>query len=226
MCLCTCLTSILYAMSRQRLALPDVDAYEHALIRSTDSYPTNSKEWSPLSTNNVQRMHERVLWARVPTDSRYINKRFFEVDVEDVTIAFECTNTDPAYLYKIFLSVSPYIMLVRKLQPVSVVVSLDYAVLYGIGTSSWSLVKVTAFALSGSIINTMDFVGTSSGLVKFSMILDRMIQCVFQFVSIRSLYNTIAYPNTSKDRAHGQTTHGEEQQDATIRHNIFFQHAS
>lgn len=150
----------------------DAEAYEYVMIVGTDSYPTSNSDWNPLSANNVQRLIGDDRCVRVSTGGPHSNKLFFEVDMEDVTIVIDRLNRDPAYLHKTLLSrTSPYIMLVRKFQPVSLVVALDYEILHGVGTSSWSLVKVTATGLSGAILQTMDFVKTVAEKVEYSVIL-------------------------------------------------------
>ena len=150
----------------------DVEAYEYVMIARTDSYPTSNSDWNPLSANNVQRLNGDDLCVRVSTGCPHSNKLFFEVDLEDLTIVVDRFNRDPAYLHKTLLSkTSPYIMLVRKFRPDSLVVALDYEILHGVGTSSWSLVKVTATGLSGAIIQTMDFVKTVAEKLEYSVIL-------------------------------------------------------
>ena len=150
-------------MSRRTPVPFDDEAYEYVMIGGTDSYPTNHAVWEPISATN----------ARLPTAVRHSNKRFFEVDMEDLTIDFDRSNRDPAYLYKTLLSrTSPYIMLVRKFQRVSLVVTLDYQFILGVGTSPWSLLKVTATGLSGAIIHTMDFDKTVAQKLRFSVILE------------------------------------------------------
>jgi len=156
-----CCTPI--AMSRQAPVPFDDEAYEYVIIGCTDSYPTNHAVWETFSANN----------ACLPTGVRHFNKRFFEVDMEDLTIDIDRSNPDPAYLYKtLFSSTSSQIMLVRKLQRVSFVVTLDYHFLLGVGTSSWSLLKVTATGLSGVIIHTIDFRKTVAQKMRLSVILE------------------------------------------------------
>jgi hypothetical protein len=160
------------AMSRQMPVPVDVEAYEYVMIGGTDSYPTSKAVWEPLSANNVRRLNGNDLCVRLSTGDPDSNKRFFEVDMEHLTIVIDRSNPDPAFLYKTLLSrTSPYIMLVRKFQRVSLVVTLDYQILHGVGTSTWSLVKVTATGLSGAIIHTMDFDKTVAGKVRYSVIL-------------------------------------------------------
>jgi hypothetical protein len=65
-------------------------------------------------------------------------------------------------------------MLVRKFQ----------RVLHGVGTSSWSLVKVIATGLSGAIIHSMDFAKTFSEKLSYSVILlYGLVLCFTVFVS-------------------------------------------
>ena len=159
-------------MSRQMSVPFDVEAYEYVIIAGTDSYPTSNSDWNPPSANNVQRLNGDDLCVRVSTGGPDSIKRFFEVDMEDLTIVVDRFNRDPAYLHKTLLSrTSPYIMLVRKFQRVSLVVALDYEILHGVGTSSWSLVKVTATDLSGAIIHTMDFVLMVAEKLAYSVVL-------------------------------------------------------
>ena len=161
------------AMSRLMPVPIDDEAYEYVMIGATGSYPTNHAVWEPLSANNVRRLNGNDLCVRLSTGDPNSNKRFFEVDMEDLTIDIDRSNHDPAYLYKTLLSrTSPYIMLVRKLQRVSLVVTLDYQFLLGVGTSSWSLLRVTATGLSGAIIHTMDFRKTVAQNMRLSVILE------------------------------------------------------
>ena len=151
----------------------DVEAYEYVMVVGTISYSTRNAHWKPLTANDVERLNGNALCVRLPTAVRHSNKRFFEVDMEDLTIDFDRSNRDPAYLYKTLLSrTSPYIMLVRKFQRVSLVVTLDYQFILGVGTSPWSLLKVTATGLSGAIIHTMDFDKTVAQKLRFSVILE------------------------------------------------------
>jgi hypothetical protein len=212
-----------HTMPRQMPVLGGFDAYEYAIIDMTGSYPTNNEEWKTLSADDVGRINGTVLWAPVPTSDRHANRRFYEVHADEVAIHVDGDNKDPAYLYKILRSVSTQdIMLVRRILPVALVVSLDHTILHVRGTPNLTLVTVTATSLSGEVVHTLDFWVTPSEGVKYSVNLRCMIHNLFQFVRLcRSMNVTLQYSqvrSTSKDPEHAQETNGEAQQDATVRH--------
>ena len=206
----------------------DVEAYEYVMVVGTISYSTRNAHWKPLTANDVERLNGNALCVRMSTGGQHRNQRFFEVDMEDITTDLDRSNRDPVYLHKTLMSrTSPYIMLVRKFQRVSLVVTLDYQILHGVGTASWSLVKVIATGLSGAIIHTMDFAKTFSEKLSYSLILPYgLVMCFTVFVSATCHFSLVQVNSaTSKDCNPDQETYGEQQQNAPVRHHSFLQYA-
>jgi hypothetical protein len=209
------------AMSRLSPVSFDVDAYEYVMVVGTISYSTSNAQWKPLSANDVQRLNGNDLCVHISTGGPHRNQRFFEVDMEDITTDLDRSSRDSVYLHKTLLSrTSPYIMLVMKFQRVSLVVTLDYQNLHGVGTSSWSLVKVIATGLSGAIIHTMDFAKTFAEKLSYSVILQYgLVLCFTVFVPAACHFSLVQVNSaTSKDCNPDQETYGEQQQNAPVRH--------
>jgi cytochrome c oxidase subunit IV len=215
-------------MSRLMPVSFDVEAYEYVMVVGIISYSTSNAQWKPLTAIDVQRLNGNTLCVRMSTGGPHRNQRFFEVDMEDITSELDRSNRDPVYLHKTLLSrTSPYIMIVRKFQRVTLVVTLDYQILHGVGTSSWSLVKVIATGLSGAIIHTMDFAKTFSEKLSYSVILPYgLVLCFTVFVSATCHFSLVQVNSaTSKDCNPDQETYGEKQQNAPVRHHSFLEYA-